>query len=100
MSHSEIDADTRMKLALGELLLVHLAGKLQLAQALVATLQQHSQGLHVPAKKLSELLLEAAQAPDTQRLGMLQGQLQVPEDFDTLGQDDIERLFHRPDEAD
>ena len=27
------------------------------------------------------------------RLGFLKGQLQVPEDFDTMGQDEIEKLF-------
>ncbi|MRK21530.1 hypothetical protein [Pseudomonas sp. JG-B] len=100
MTPSEIDADTRMKLALAELLLVHLAGKPQLAQELMTTLQQHGQGFPVPTTTLSELILQAAQGLKTRRLGMLQGKLRVPADFDTLGQDEIERLFHRPDEAD
>jgi len=100
MSLTAADVDAGVKLAQGELLLVHLAGKPQLAQALVTTLQQHGQGLPVPAQTLSALLLQAAQAPSARRLGMLQGQLQVPADFDTLGQDEIEQIFHRPDEAD
>jgi prevent-host-death family protein len=33
-------------------------------------------------------------APAAQRLGFMAGQIRVPDDFDRMGADDIERIFH------
>jgi prevent-host-death family protein len=38
--------------------------------------------------------LEAPDASQPKRRGFLKGQVQVPDDFDTMFQDEIERLFH------
>ena len=47
-----------------------------------------------PLVKVSALI----DAPDkpVKRLGFMAGQLKVPDDFDTMGQADIERLFGIP----
>ncbi len=37
--------------------------------------------------------LDAAESPHPRRLGFMAGQLQVPDDFDRMGSDDIVRLF-------
>lgn len=37
--------------------------------------------------------LDAPTGMKMRRLGFLQGQFQVPDDFDSMGQGDIERLF-------
>lgn len=37
--------------------------------------------------------LDAPVAGEQRRLGFMQGEIKVPDDFDTLGQDEIERLF-------
>ena len=37
--------------------------------------------------------LEAPDAPHMRRLGFMQGEFDVPEDFDRMGQEDIEALF-------
>ena len=38
----------------------------------------------------------AAEQPKKRRLGFLQGQLKVPDDFDTMMQEEIEELFYGP----
>jgi prevent-host-death family protein len=38
----------------------------------------------------------AAEQPKKRRLGFLKGQLKVPDDFDTMMQDEIEELFYGP----
>ena len=35
----------------------------------------------------------AQETPPARRLGFLEGQISVPDDFDRMGQDEIERLF-------
>jgi antitoxin (DNA-binding transcriptional repressor) of toxin-antitoxin stability system len=37
--------------------------------------------------------LEAPEAGQVRRLGFLKGEIEVPEDFDSMGREDIERLF-------
>jgi prevent-host-death family protein len=37
--------------------------------------------------------LDAPVAGEQRRLGFMQGEIKVPDDFDTLGRDEIERLF-------
>jgi prevent-host-death family protein len=37
--------------------------------------------------------LDAAEATQRRRLGFLQGEISTPDDFDRMGQDEIERLF-------
>jgi prevent-host-death family protein len=37
--------------------------------------------------------LDAAPAKPIQRLGFLKGQFTIPDDFDTMGQDEIIRMF-------
>jgi prevent-host-death family protein len=37
--------------------------------------------------------LEAADTVAGQRIGFMAGQIAVPDDFDTMGRDEIERLF-------
>jgi prevent-host-death family protein len=37
--------------------------------------------------------LDAHDAPATRRLGFLAGEITVPDDFDRMGQDEIERQF-------
>ena len=37
--------------------------------------------------------LDAPSATEQKRLGFLEGALSVPDDFDTMGQDEIETLF-------
>ena len=38
--------------------------------------------------------LEDAPQRKPQRLGFMRGQIKIPEDFDTMGQDEIERMFY------
>ena len=38
--------------------------------------------------------LSAPEAGQERRIGFMKGRIQVPDDFDQLGQDDIEQLFH------
>lgn len=38
--------------------------------------------------------LEAQDRPKPQRLGFMRGRIKIPDDFDTMGQDEIERMFH------
>ena len=40
--------------------------------------------------------VDAPSATEQKRLGFLEGALSVPDDFDTMGQDEIEALFGRP----
>jgi prevent-host-death family protein len=40
--------------------------------------------------------LDAPSGAQVRRLGFMEGQLQVPEDFDTMAADRIERLFSDP----
>ena len=44
-----------------------------------------------PVAKLGPL--SAPEAGKGQRLGFMAGQLRVPDDFDRMGEDDIQRLF-------
>jgi len=45
-------------------------------------------------KPMAKLMaLDAPQAGQKQRLGFLQGQIKVPEDFDQIGEEVIEQLF-------
>lgn len=44
-----------------------------------------------PLVKVSRL--DAPEAGQIKRLGFLAGQIQVPDDFDRMGSDDIEKLF-------
>lgn len=37
--------------------------------------------------------VDAPALPDKQRLGFLRGQIEVPDDFDQMGAQEIERLF-------
>ena len=37
--------------------------------------------------------VDAAEAKPTSRLGMLEGQFTVPDDFNEMGQDEIEEMF-------
>ena len=39
------------------------------------------------------MALEAPAAAETRRLGFMQGQIAVPDDFDRMGGEEIERLF-------
>jgi prevent-host-death family protein len=38
--------------------------------------------------------LEAQDRPKPQRLGFMRGRIKIPDDFDTMGQEEIERMFH------
>lgn len=38
--------------------------------------------------------LEAEPAPRPRRIGFMEGQIKVPDDFDTMCQEEIERLFY------
>jgi len=38
--------------------------------------------------------LSAPEAGQERRIGFMKGRIQVPDDFDQLGRDDIEQLFH------
>ena len=38
--------------------------------------------------------LEAQDKPKPQRLGFMRGRIKIPDDFDTMGQEEIERMFH------
>lgn len=38
--------------------------------------------------------LQAEERPKPQRLGFMKGEFKVPDDFDTMMQDDIQRMFH------
>jgi len=39
--------------------------------------------------------LEPAETlPKPQRLGFMRGQIKIPDDFDTMGQEEIERMFY------
>lgn len=38
--------------------------------------------------------LEAGEAALPRRLGFMEGEFQVPDDFDTMGREEIERLFY------
>ena len=40
--------------------------------------------------------LNAPEAGQVKRLGFMAGHIEVPDDFDTMGQDQIERLFDTP----
>ena len=40
--------------------------------------------------------LNAPEAGQVKRLGFMAGHIDVPDDFDTMGQDQIERLFDTP----
>ena len=40
--------------------------------------------------------VDAPSATEQKRLGFLEGALSVPDDFDTMGQDEIEALFGKP----
>ena len=40
--------------------------------------------------------LNAPEAGQVKRLGFMAGHIEVPDDFDTMGQDRIERLFDTP----
>jgi prevent-host-death family protein len=40
--------------------------------------------------------LNAPDAGQIKRLGFMAGHIEVPDDFDTMGQDQIERLFDTP----
>ena len=39
-------------------------------------------------------LEEPVKKPAPSRFGFLRGQLKVPDDFDTMGQDEIEKMFY------
>ena len=45
-----------------------------------------------PMVKVTAIDAEAPKSP--QRLGFLDGQIQVPEDFDTMGLAEMEAMFH------
>jgi len=38
--------------------------------------------------------LDAPIAGETKRLGFMAGQIEVPDDFDTMGADEIEKMFY------
>jgi prevent-host-death family protein len=38
--------------------------------------------------------IDAPEPVKTRRLGFLQGQFNIPDDFDTMGQEEIERMFY------
>jgi len=38
--------------------------------------------------------IEAPEPVKKRRIGFLKGQLKVPDDFDTMGQEEIERMFY------
>ena len=38
--------------------------------------------------------LDAEEQPKPQRLGFMRGQIKIPDDFDTMGQEEIERMFY------
>ena len=40
--------------------------------------------------------LNAPEAGQIKRIGFLAGQIEVPDDFDTMGREEIERLFNAP----
>jgi prevent-host-death family protein len=40
--------------------------------------------------------LNAPEAGQVKRLGFMAGHIDVPDDFDTMGREQIERLFHTP----
>ena len=42
--------------------------------------------------------LDAPPAGKTKRLGFLRGQISVPDDFDTMCQDEIEKMFYGEDD--
>jgi len=37
--------------------------------------------------------LDAPERPERRRIGFMEGQIQVPDDFDTMGADEIQKLF-------
>lgn len=47
-----------------------------------------------PAVKVTAL--DAPAAGPVRRLGFLAGQISVPDDFDRMGADEIEQIFHTP----
>jgi prevent-host-death family protein len=38
--------------------------------------------------------LEAGEKPKPRRLGFMRGRIKIPDDFDTMMQDEIERMFY------
>jgi prevent-host-death family protein len=38
--------------------------------------------------------IEDAPIDTSRRLGFMRGQMKIPDDFDTMGQDEIEAMFH------
>ena len=42
--------------------------------------------------------LDAPPARKPQRLGFMKGQIKVPDDFDTMGQEEIEKMFYGSDD--
>ena len=64
--------------------------------------RSEADSIHVADRATSVQALDcAAHGPAVQhlgRLGFLAGKIEVPDDFDTMGQDEIERLFGMADE--
>lgn len=46
---------------------------------------------HLPPRKIIEPLIPDTPAP--RRIGFMKGQISVPDDFDTMGQDEIQAMF-------
>ncbi len=38
--------------------------------------------------------LDLGEKPQPQRLGFMRGKIKIPDDFDTMGQEEIERMFY------
>jgi prevent-host-death family protein len=38
--------------------------------------------------------LSAEEKPTSRRLGFMRGEIKIPDDFDTMGQEEIERMFY------
>lgn len=38
--------------------------------------------------------LDSEDKPEPRRIGFMRGKIKVPDDFDTMGQEEIERMFH------
>lgn len=68
--------------------------KTQLSQLVAAAAQGESFIIAKAGKPMARVTaIEAPDAGQQKRLGFLQGEFNVPDDFDLMGQDEIEALF-------
>lgn len=68
--------------------------KTHLSRLIELALAGEPQVIAKAGKPLVKLVrLEAPEASNVRRLGFLQGEFRVPDDFDAMGRDEIESLF-------